>query len=198
MIKQPANPIKSKAKVLDIQDYLKAKNERDYVLFVLGIATGYRAGDLVLLKIRDIKNALKVGYFEILEGKKKNSKNIRQCNMKPRKAFIVSKLERTLKTYIKGKEDYEYAFPSRKGDNIKVPRVTTILREVGEAFGLINITAHSMRKTYAYHLWVENDYNTLLIKELLGHSSIEETKRYLGLNDEVYIESSKPLNSLIL
>ncbi len=198
MIKQPSNPIKSKSKVLDIQDYLKSKRERDYVLFVVGIATGYRAGDLVLIKIRDIKEALRVGYFEILEGKKKNSKNIRKCNIKPRRSYIVDKLEKILKAYIKNKEDYEYAFPSRKGEHIGVPRVTTILKDAGDMFGLINITAHSMRKTYAYHLWVENDYNTLLIKELLGHSSIEETKRYLGLDNMVYKESSKPLNSLIL
>jgi len=198
MIKQPSNPIKSKSKVLDIQDYLKSKSERDYVLFVLGIATGYRAGDLVLIKIRDIKEALRVGYFEILEGKKKNSKNIRKCNIKPRRCYIVDKLEKVLKAYIKNKEDYYYAFPSRKGEHIRVPRVTTILKDAGDMFGLINITAHSMRKTYAYHLWVENDYNTLLIKELLGHSSIEETKRYLGLDNMVYKESSKPLNSLIL
>lgn len=198
MKKRPANPIKSKTKVLDIQDYLKAKNTRDYVLFVLGIATGYRAGDLVSLQVRDIKQALDAGYFEILESKKKNSKNIRKCNIKPRKVYIVSKLEKVLKAYIRDKKDYEYMFPSRKGEFIEVERVTTILKEVGSVFGLDKITAHSLRKTYAYHLWVENDYNTLLIKELLGHSSIEETKRYLGLDDEVYIESSKPLNSLIL
>ena len=198
MIKQPANPIKIKSKVLDIQDYLKEKSERDYVLFVLGIATGYRAGDLVLLQVRDIKEALRVGYFEILEGKKKNSKNIRKSNIKPRRAFIVEKLEKILKSYIKGKKDYDYMFPSRKGDHIGVPRVTTILSEAGNRFGLKNITAHSMRKTYAYQLWVDNDFNTLLIKELLGHSSIEETKRYLGLDVGVYKDCVKSLNSLIL
>ena len=198
MVKRPANPIKQPSKVLDIQDYLKEQNERDYVLFVLGVATGYRAGDLVSLQVRDIRNALNDSYFEILENKKKNSKNIRKSNIKPRKVFIVSKLEKVLKNYIKGKKDYEYMFPSRKGGCIGVQRVTNILKAAGEEFELKNITAHSMRKTYAYHLWQENDFNITLVKDLLGHRSIEETRRYLGLDDEMYKDCSKPLNDLLL
>ncbi len=198
MIKRPANPIKQPSKVLDIQDYLKEKNERDYVLFVLGVATGYRAGDLVALQVRDIRTALNNGFFEILENKKKNSKNIRKSNIKPRKVFIVSKLDKVLKNYIKGKKDYEYMFPSRKGAYIGVQRVTNILKDAGEKFDLKFITAHSMRKTYAYHLWIENDYNITLVKDLLGHRSIEETRRYLGLDDELYKDCSRPLNDLLL
>lgn len=200
MVKRPANPIKQPGKVLDIQDYLRKQNERDYVLFVLGVATGYRAGDLVSLQVRDVKAALRAGYFRIMEGKKANSKNIRKCNMKPREVIIVSKLERILKNYIKDKEDFEYMFPSRKGsyDHIGVPRVSNILKKAGEAFGLDNITAHSMRKTYAYCIFVESNYNIIVVKEMLGHSSIEETKRYLGLDREDYYNYSKSLNSLIL
>ena len=48
--KRPSKPIKSREKVLDIQDYLKYKNERNYILFLIGVTTGYRAGDLVKLK----------------------------------------------------------------------------------------------------------------------------------------------------
>lgn len=200
MKKRPSNPIKQPSKVLDIQDYLREQNERDYVLFVLGIATGYRAGDLVLLQIRDVKEALRSGYFRIMEGKKLNSRNIRKSNRVPREVVIVSKLEKVLKNYIAGKKDYEYMFPSRKGSygHIGVPRVSKILKEAGEAFGLDNITAHSMRKTYAYCIFVESDYNIVVVKEMLGHSSIEETKRYLGLERSDYDDLSKSLNSLIL
>jgi hypothetical protein len=37
--KRPAKPVKDKDLVKAIQDYLRYKNERNYVLFVLGIAT---------------------------------------------------------------------------------------------------------------------------------------------------------------
>ena len=118
--------------------------------------------------------------------------------MKPRKANIVSNLDKALRRYIKGKRDYEYMFPSRKGGHIDTPRVTVILKEASKHFELKKITAHSMRKTYAYHLWVASDYNTALIKDLLGHSSEHETRKYLGLDYELYKESSKPLNDLLL
>lgn len=195
--KEPAVPIKDVEQVLDIQDYLKTKNYRDYMLFILGISTGYRAGDLVKLKVRDVKKALDSGYFSIMEGKKLNSKNIREKNRKPRKAIIISNLRSKLEEYIKGKADYEYMFPSRKGGHIQVKRVSQILKDAGDYFNLKRISAHSMRKTYAYRIYEENDHDLLAIKEMLGHSSIEETKVYLGLDRDMYDKYSQTLNDLI-
>jgi len=197
--KRPANPIKDKELILDIQDYLKIKNERDYILFILGITTGYRAGDLVKLKVRDIRVAIENGYFEILEGKKINSKNIRKENIKPRIVKLIHNLETILKKYIRNKRDYEYIFPSRKGKNchITVATVSRILKGAGDEFGLKNITAHSMRKTFAYSIYLESNFDITLVKEMLGHSSIEETKRYIGLDKETYDKYSDALNNLI-
>lgn len=197
--KRPAKPIKDIERVYDIQDYLRYKNERDYVLFTLGITTGYRAGDLVKLRVRDVKQALRTGYFLILEGKKENTRNIRKENIKPREAKIISKTERVLRNYISNKQDYEYLFKSRKGQNehITVAHVSRILSQAAERFGLDNITAHSMRKTYAYSIYVESEYDIVAVKEMLGHSSTEITKRYLGLDRELYDKYSETLNTLI-
>ena len=198
--KRPAKPIKSREKVLDIQDYLKVNNSyRDYVIFVLGITTGYRAGDLVKLKVRDIKEALRRKEFTIMEGKKKNSKNIRECNRKPRTVELIPEVAKILKNYIEDKKDYEYVFQSRKGVNkpIGVQAVSNILKEAGEYFGLLDISAHSMRKTYAYKIYVESGRDIVAVKELLGHSSIEETKKYIGLDREKYHEYSKSLRDFV-
>jgi len=195
--KQPACPIKEIEQVYDIQDYLKVKSYRNYILFILGISTGYRAGDLVKLKVRDVKDALDIGYFKIMEGKKINSNNIREKNRKPREVIIIDNLEKKLQDYIKDMEDYEYMFPSRKGGHIKVKRVSEILKEAGDIFKMKRISAHSMRKTYAYRIYETNGHDVLAIKEMLGHSSIEETKAYLGLDREVYDNYSKTLNDLI-
>lgn len=197
--KRPAKPITTTEKVLDIQDYLKYRNERNYVLFVVGVTTGYRAGDLVILKARDIREALRKGEFTILEGKKKNSKNIREKNKKPRTVEIIPKVAKLLKEYIKDKKDYEYIFPSRKGINkaIGVQAVSNILKEAGEYFGLYDISAHSMRKTYAYKIYLESNKEIVAVKELLGHRSIEETKLYIGLDREKYHQYSKSLGDFV-
>lgn len=197
--KRPSKPIKSNERVKDIQDYLKCKNYRDYVLFTVGITTGYRAGDLVTLRVRDIKEALRRKEFIVYEGKKMNSKNIREKNKKPRIVEIRPKLADILKDYIKNKKDYEYIFQSRKGNNqhIGVQAVSNILKEAGEYFYLNDISAHSMRKTYAYKIYIESDKDIVAVKELLGHSSIEETKLYIGLDKEKYHQYSKSLDDFL-
>lgn len=197
--KRPSKPIKSREKVLDIQDYLKYKNERNYILFLIGVTTGYRAGDLIKLKVRDIKEALKRGEFTIYEGKKMNSKNIREKNRKPRTVELLPKVAKILKEYIKEKRDYEYMFQSRKGNNqpIGVQAVSNILKDAGEYFGLYDISAHSMRKTYAYKIYIDSGCDIVAVKELLGHRSIEETKAYIGLDREKYHQYSKALNDFV-
>lgn len=196
-MKRPAKPIKDLDLVHDIQDYLKVESKRNYVLFTLGLGTGYRAGDLVELRVRDVKKALRTGYFLILENKKKNTRNIRKDNIKPREVKIPNKLGIILKEYIKNKNDYEFMFPSRKGNGyIQVKQVSRILSEAGKFFGLDNITAHSMRKTYAYTIYVKSGFDIVAVKEMLGHASIEITKRYLGLDRELYDKYSDTLNQL--
>ena len=195
--KQPANPIKQVDQVYDIQDYLRAKSNRNYMLFILGIATGYRAGDLIKLKVRNIKESLDSGYFTIMEGKKLNSRNIREKNRKPRKVVIVKNLKKKLEEYIRDLNDYDYMFPSRKGGYIEVKRVSQILKEAGDYFNIEKISAHRMRKTYAYRIYEKNEHDLLAIKEMLGHSSTEETKAYLGLDREVFDNYSETLNDLI-
>lgn len=197
--KRPASPLKTKRDVLNIQDYLRYKSKRNYTLFVLGITTGYRAGDLVNLQVRDIKEALKYKEFVIQEGKKFNNKRVKDRNRKARRVELIPSVARILKEYIKDMKDYEYVFKSRKGVNkpIGVQAVSNALKEAGEYFGLYNITAHSMRKTYAYKIWIESGKDILVVKELLCHSSTEETKLYLGLDKEEYHNYTMKLGDFV-
>ena len=100
---------------------------------------------------------------------------------------------------IKDKKDYEYMFKSRKGNNrpIGVQAVSNIIKEAGEYFGLYDISAHSMRKTYAYKIYIDSGCDIVAVKELLGHGSIEETKAYIGLDREKYHQYSKTLNDFV-
>lgn len=171
--------------------------ERNITLFLLDIATGYRIQDVIDLTISDIQKALENGYFEIQEKKQYNAwkthikKNPKSQKKVPemRKHDIVPQLESVIKKYIKGKKKSEYAFPSQKGDgsmHISAKAYSDILKKVAEdkEINLRNITGHSLRKTYARRLYeATNDLEYVRIA--LGHLSIEVTKRYLGLDDEV-------------
>ena len=48
-----------------------------------------------------------------------------------------------------------------------------------------NIGTHSLRKTFAYHLY-KSTKDIVYVQETLGHSNITVTKRYLGIDlDEI-------------
>jgi len=177
--------------------------ERNLTLFLLDIATGYRMQDIVDLTISDIKEALINGYFEIQEKKQYNAWKTHMKNYprskkeipQKRKHDIVPQLETVLKKYIKGKKKSEYAFPSQKGNGsmyISAKAYSDILKRVADdqEINLKNITGHSLRKTYARRLYEETN-KLEYVRIALGHASIEVTKRYLGLEDEVKESAAK-------
>ena len=56
-------PIESKEMIRDIMEYFKATNERDFVMFCIGIYTGLRISDILRLRVNDVycKNSLFLG-----------------------------------------------------------------------------------------------------------------------------------------
>ncbi len=201
-IKSASKPIKNVKDVKRMIAYLEASSDRfgkrNSILFQIGITTGFRAGDIVELTVGEVREAIKKEEFIILENKKKNTKNIRKKNIKPRRVPVSKKLKSKLKAYISDKEDYEYMFKSNKGDShIAVDTISKILKNAGEYLGLYYTTAHCMRKTYAYKIYIESGYDIIAVKEMLGHSSIEETKLYLDLERLKYDTYSKSLNDFL-
>lgn len=46
------------------------------------------------------------------------------------------------------------------------------------------VSTHSFRKFYATQIYINNNYNIMLVKELLQHASIETTQEYIGIGSE--------------
>ena len=108
----------------------------------------------------------------------------------PRETPIGNNLKKVLKEYVKNKANSEYAFKSNKGNSyITQKSYSKILTKVGSELGLKNISGHSMRKTYAHRLY-EATKDVEYVRIALGHTNIETTKRYLGLNHEVKEEAA--------
>lgn len=197
-----AKPIKNKRIIFSIQDFLKEDRrlgERNYMLFIIGITTGYRVGDLLDLTVKDVKRALSCGYFRVIQNKEAKKEKNNNKNIKTRDIKIQPALRKELIKYIEDKKDYEVMFQSQKGRNkpIQVHRATEILKKAAEEFGLESITSHSLRKTYSYIIYNENDKDITIVQDLLGHSSPEITKRYIGIDREEKDKKSKCLNSFI-
>lgn len=206
MIKKPAKPIpeeKYERFKYRLEEISGEWSDRNLTLFLLGVATGYRMQDLVDLTIADIKIALENGKFEIQEKKqynawkshmRKNPKSLKQPPKK-REHDIVPQVESILRNYIKGRKKSEYAFPSQKGNgskHISAKAYSEILKKVAKdkEINIKGITGHSLRKTYARTLYeAKNDLEYVRIA--LGHKSIEVTKQYLGLEDDVKEDAAK-------
>ena len=165
-------PIRDMDVVLDVADYLKARNERDYVLFMFGIYTGLRISDILKFRVRDVKNKDAVYIREKKTGKEKRFP-------------INAELKPIIENYIHGKKDFEYLFKSPHFPNKAISRqqAYNILADAGAAFGISSIGTHTLRKTFGYHMY-QQTHDAVTIKEILNHSDISVTLRYIGINQD--------------
>lgn len=56
------------------------------------------------------------------------------------------------------------------------------LKIVSDYLDIENISTHSFRKFYATEMYLNNDYDIELVRELLQHSSASVTQRYIGIS----------------
>ena len=63
-------------------------------------------------------------------------------------------------------------------------QVQRILKKVCDYLGYNDISTHSFRKFYATQIYLDNNYNIMLVKELLQHASISTTQEYIGIGTE--------------
>ncbi len=167
--------IKDNDTVLDIAEYFRNSGrlgERRYIMFLLGIYTGLRIGDILKLRVRDVRDAK---YLE-LAAEKTNKKT---------KIIINDYLRGELEEYIADKNDYEYLIKSQKGNNkpISAKGAWDDMKKAAEVFGLNNIGCHTLRKTFGYFFYQQYK-DIVTLKNIFGHSDISVTFRYIGLDQD--------------
>jgi len=172
-------PIRDKELLKEMRKYFKEQNERNYLMFLLGIHTGLRISDILVLIVKDVQGAS----IFIREQKTKKTREVQ----------MTSELKRAVKSYTKGKPSDEYLIRSREGKNKPLSRSMAykILNQAAEEFGLERIGTHSLRKTYGYHHYQKfKDIATL--QEALNHIEPGVTKRYIGIRqDDLNKQQSK-------
>ena len=75
--------------------------------------------------------------------------------------------------------------------NITVRAVQKQLKIICNYLELENISTHSFRKMYATLQYELNNHNIELVKELLNHSSIATTQRYIRVSQQAINNASK-------
>jgi integrase len=176
-------PITKPELIEAIKAYLKAKSDRDYFLFVMGINIGLRINDMLPLRVRDVRDRNQI---VLRERKTKKEKFI------PINATLKKEIDR----YTNDMKPNDYLFPSRQLDenNLTKPitreRAYQILQDVAAQFNLEQIGCHSMRKTFGYHLY-ERTKDIALLMYIFNHSTEAITMRYIGKKQEHYANAMK-------
>lgn len=175
-------PIRDPVLVRDIAQYLKKKDEKYYIMYLIGIYLGRRITDILSLKVKDVRDK---DCFKIRERKK--GKLIR--------LEINTELKQALSKYCQGKDDNEYLIKSREGENqpISRERAWQVMKEAAKAFNLDRIGTHTLRKVFGYHIWVNSNRNTTLARQALGHEDDNDTITYLGIDQQTVNRAVKSL-----
>lgn len=157
----------------DIEKMKKAfSNERDRLLFVLGINVGLRISDLLQLKIKDVLQD------EVIITEQKTNKI---------RTFTINKAARNaIKNFLGNEYNIEdFLFKSRKGDN-PISRVAA-WQVLNAAAARANIKGrigtHTLRKTFGYWSYKQGIDITLL-QRIFNHSTPAITLRYIGITKD--------------
>lgn len=169
-------PLKKKSTIADIKTLL-ADKPLDYALFVVGINTNLRAGDLLSLKVDAVKDLKAGDSLEIKEGKTKKKKMV---------TFNGSAIS-AIKGLINSR-DYDiddFLFIGQRGNVLSVPALNLKIKRWMKRLNLKgNYGCHSLRKTWAF--FQHKFFNVPLPKLMmaLNHSSQKITLAYICIPDE--------------
>ncbi|WP_368824254.1 site-specific integrase (plasmid) [Lactiplantibacillus pentosus] len=181
-MQQVVLPIKDSNVLKEVQDTLlnnfKA-GRRNYTVFQVGKATLLRVSDVMRLKQTDIFNPDgSINKMRLFMTEK--LVNLIPCTLKP----VQTELLLYRQWLLDHKLDSEWLFPSIQHPerHITEKQFYKIMSKVGDLLGINYLGTHTMRKTGAYRVYTQSNYNIGLVMHLLNHSSESMTLAYLGLD----------------
>ena len=157
-------------------DHIFRPNKQLAMTFILQANLGLRISDVLKLKPSTFKN----DKLEVIE-KKTGKLQYRTIN-------------RNLKELI-----YEYALENNIKSNdyliqVKVRAIQKQLAIIANYLNLTNISSHSFRKIFGVTIYNKTKGNIELLKELLNHSNISTTQRYIKVSQKQIDEISSSID----
>lgn len=182
MVQQLVLPIKDSNVLTSVQETLLDSfraGRRNYTIFQLGKATLLRVSDVMQLKKYDVFNSdgtIKQNTF--IHDQKTGKANT--LYLKPVHADLLAYYDWLQQQNIIS----EWLFPSIQHPerHITEKQFYKVMAKVGELLAINYLGTHTMRKTGAYRVYMQSNYNLGLVMQLLNHSSEAMTLTYLGLD----------------
>jgi integrase len=166
-----------------------ANRVRDLALFDLGLDSKLRGCDLVKLRMGDVT---------IGRGIRSRCMVVQQKTGRPVQFEITDACKESLIAWLekRGAREDDWIFPSRsnRGGHLTTRQYGRLVDEWVEMIGLDpgNYGTHSMRRTKVALIYKKTG-NLRACQLLLGHSKLESTVRYLGVDIEDAISLSEDI-----
>ena len=155
------------------------------IILALAYSAGLRSQELIKLKISDID-------FE------RKTIHIRQSKYKKDRIVPLSVyIAKGLKKYLSVEHPHIWLFNGKEPDGKYSPKgLSWVMRETLKKTSIQKkVNLHSLRHSYATHL-LEDGVNIVIIKELLGHATIQTTMIYLHVAQLPHTIPHSPLDTL--
>jgi integrase len=166
-----------------------ANRVRDLALFDLGLDSKLRGCDLVKLRISDVTIGRSI---------RSRCMVVQQKTSRPVQFEITDACKESLIVWLeqRGTRDDDWIFPSRsnRGGHLTTRQYGRLVDEWVAMIGLDpgNYGTHSMRRTKVALIYKKTG-NLRACQLLLGHSKLESTVRYLGVDIEDAISLSEDI-----
>ena len=183
-MRQIVLPIKDDEALKQVQDTLLnnfKSGRRNYTIFQVGKATLLRVSDVLRLKQTDVFDdygAIKQHAF--IKDKKTGKRNT--LYLKPVMMDLVMYQQWLKRNGYEGTTEWLFPSTTRPQKHIDERQFYNVMAKVGDLLGINYLGTHTMRKTGAYRVYVQSNYNIGLVMKLLNHSSEAMTLAYLGLD----------------
>ena len=183
-MRQIVLPIKDDEVLKQVQDTLLnhfKSGRRNYTIFQVGKATLLRVSDVLRLKQEDVFDdygAIKQHAF--IKDKKTGKRNT--LYLKPVMMDLVMYQQWLKRNSYEGTTEWLFPSTTRPQKHIDERQFYNVMAKVGDLLDINYLGTHTMRKTGAYRVYVQSNYNIGLVMKLLNHSSEAMTLAYLGLD----------------
>ncbi|MGB3222547.1 MAG: site-specific integrase [Desulforhopalus sp.] len=181
-------PIRDVKAIKSIKKLLRHEKPRDYCMFVLGINTNLRAGDLLSIKVGQVRDLVAGGELSIKEEKTK----------KPRTITLNESAIEAIQHYLKSNTtklaDEDHLFRSQRG-TLTVPSVNRLVKSWCKEINLKgNYGSHTLRKTFGYHQRTQLNTSIPELMVMFNHSTQRQTLDYLCVQAEEIKDAYMKLN----
>lgn len=155
----------------------KYQHFRDYVILALLYSTGMRRTELGSLKITDIDHT--TGLITVIgKGNKERVVPMGENTASELRSYLLVR-----EKFLKEKNQQSNAlFLNKSAEKLNVRSVNRLVNAFAQKHGM-KFTPHTLRHSFATHL-LENGADLMLIKEILGHSSLSTTQKYTHVTAE--------------